>query len=181
MKQIEMNIVETEFNYVGNGRETTFVEIGIDYSKGWGLPAHAQKIISEKTDMVNVFELGDRVICELSRGTFEDEDGICSGGKWVRKTGTVDWINEMNNGLSGMVKFDDGDVQMISLIRGDEGYPGRNIQPATDKIVLPDEVLQNRYYFDDSPDEIPSHQCTEPYRKGIGQGFGSTEDGQEVE
>jgi len=178
MRQIKMHIVETEFNH-GTGREISFVEPGIDYHNGWGLPMHAQKIISEKTEMVDLFELGDRVICELKRGTYQNEDGISSGGKWINKTGIVDWVNTANNDLSGVVKFDDGDMQNISLIRGDHGYPGHNIQPAANETVLPDEILINRYYFDDRPEtKTPVY---EPYRRGIGQGFGPTEDGQEGE
>jgi len=181
MRKIKMHIVQTQHNH-GDGTETTFVSIGTDYHSGWGLPMHAQKIISEKTDMIDVFEIGDRVIVELNRGSFQDEDGISSGGKWVKKTGIIDWVNTAANGLSGSIKFDDGDIQSVSLIRGDRGYPGRNIQPAPDKTILPDEVLTDHYYFDDSPDdELPVTQCPEPYRRGIGQGFGSTEDGQEGE
>ena len=175
MRTVEMHIVKTHHNDDSERFVTTFVHIGTDYHAGWGLPMHAQKIVSEKTEQVEVFEIGDRVICEVHRGSYEDEDGISSGGKWVQKTGTVDSTHGRED-TSGFVKFDDGDIQNISLIRGDRGYPGRNIQPAPDAIVLPDEVLVNTSYLDDD-DETIDTTCPEPYRRGIGQGFGPTEDG----
>jgi len=177
MKQIKMHIVKTQHNSGSENFNTTFVHMNnTRWINGWGLPMHAQKIISEKTDMVDVFEVGDRVICELKRGTYEDEDGISSGGRWIKKTGTVESTHGHDD-TDGFVRFDDGDIQNISLIRGDNGYPGRNIQPATIEIILPNEVLKNRSYIDDPIDESPFHECPEPYRRGIGQGFGPGEDG----
>jgi len=175
MKQIQMHIVETDgFN---DRIDTTYVHLGTDYHNRWGLPAHHSKILSEKiNEMVDIFEIGDRVICEVHRGSYQDEDGISSGGKWVKKTGIVKSVHGEQD-TAGFVRFDDGDIQNISLIRGDRGYPGRNIQPATNEVVLPDEILKNTSYIDDPEIESPFHTCPEPYRRGIGQGFGPTEDG----
>ena len=175
MKRIKMNVVKTDGFREGT-IDTNYVGIDTDYHAGWGLPIHHTKIISEKIEMVAVFCEGDRVICELKRGSFQNEDGISSGDKWVRKTGMVDWVNIADDGLSGIVKFDDGDIQSISMIRGSDGYPGRNIQPAGNEIMFDSENLKN-YVYERPEEPTPYNVCHEPYRRGIGQGFGDTEDG----
>lgn len=74
-----------------------------------------------------IFKLGDRVICEVHRGQVQDDDGISTGGEWVTKFGTVEWVNHLDCTVGG-VKFDDGDYQCLSLIENSTGYPGRNIR-----------------------------------------------------
>lgn len=125
-----MHIVETLVNgSLDKESVKTFVKPGTDYQSGWGLPMHANKVIlSEKTEMVDVFEVGDRVTCEVHRGSVQNEDGICTGGEWVTKTGVVTKIYAETDGF---IEFDDFDHQAMSLIRGDRGYPGRNIQTST--------------------------------------------------
>ena len=145
----------------------TKIELSIIIRDKWGLP-----IISEGARLVEVFEIGDRVIVEVLRGSHQDENGISSGGKWVQKSGIVESAHGPSNAI-GFVRFDDGDSQATSLVRGDDGYPGRNIQAGSSQAVLPEAVL-----MDDFP-EIDNTACREPYRRGIGQGFGDTEDGQE--
>jgi len=170
MKKVKMNIIETE----GFGIETHYVLLGTNYKNGWGLPMHTQRILSEKIGEVDVFELGDRVLAEVHRGSFQNEDGISTGGKWLKKIGVVVGVYGIDD-MDGYIKFDDGDAQSVSLIRGDCGYPGRNIQPATDEIIIPEEKLVNYIY--EKP-EGQTLECPEPYRKGIGQGFGCSEDGE---
>jgi len=183
MRKIQMHIVKTTPQNVDEPDNiiTTFVALGTDFRAGWGLPIHANKIVSEEVAEVEVFEIGDRVSAELKRGTYQDEDGISSGGKWVKKTGIIESCHGIND-TSGFVKFDDGDIQSISLIRGDDGYPGRNIQSVTrDESMVDPENLKNYTYETpeelQSMDKIDATTCREPYRRGIGQGFGDTEDG----
>lgn len=125
MKKIKMHIVKTTPHNIIN-----FLPLGTDYHKGLGLPI-VHKIVSERIGIVDVFEIGDRVVCEIKRGQIIDEDGGISGGQWYTKTGTVVEIYHVG-GTSGFVEFDDGDCHSMSLIRGAHGYPGRNIQPAND-------------------------------------------------
>ena len=128
MKQHEMHVVITQVN--GKPEATpvqTFVQKGTDYRSGWGLPMHANKVIlSDDLKKVDVFEVGDRVCCQVNRGSEQNEDGLVSGGEWQTKTGTV---LEVFDEATGMVELDDFDKQTMSLIRGDRGFPGKNIQP----------------------------------------------------
>lgn len=127
MKKITMHVVKTVDRA---GYETTsFVEIGTDYHKGWGIPVSACKIISEKTEPVSVFEVGDRVIVDLWRGGAMDEDGVSSGGHAVTKCGIVTDVYGGTDGTHGFVRFDDGDKQSVRLIEGSDGHPGKNIRP----------------------------------------------------
>ena len=177
MKQIKMHIVKTTHQNVDRPEKffINYVSLGTDYHSGWGLRIDANKIISEETAMVDVLEPGDRVSADLWRGSFQDEDGISSGGKMITKTGVVESAHG-DNGTHGFIKFDDGDFQSISLIRGDDGYPGSNIQP-TDQTIIPTEKLVD-YIYEKPEEPTPFHQCPEPYRRGIGMGFGRTEDGE---
>lgn len=132
MQKVPMTVVVTKYN-LGDRVCTSYVSPETDYKSGWGLPMHANRhIISAETKDVDVFQVGDRVACEIHRGAAEDDDGISTGGCWITKHGTV--ASASPNGTNGFVEFDDGDRQSISLIRGDSGYPGRNIQPTDSKI-----------------------------------------------
>lgn len=138
MKQIKMHIVEIRHTLTKDKSETVekrYVKLGTDYHKGWGLPAHKHTIVSEKTDWVEVFEVGDRVVCDVKRGMVQDEDGINHGGEWISKPGIV---QEAFDEYRGYVKFENGDHQIMSLIRGDmSGYPGNNMQ--AEKIIKNDD------------------------------------------
>lgn len=127
-----MHIVETQVNN-NPERNTvkTYVKLGTNYRAGLDLPANANKVIvSETTEMVDVFEVGDRFCCEINRGSKQNEDGIYTGGEWITKTGVVVSASGFN---SGFVEFDDFDQQSMSLIRGNIGYPYRNMQPTQTK------------------------------------------------
>lgn len=126
-RQLKQRRNQDETNGFNDKIDITYVHIGTDYHNGWGLPVHHSKILSEKIEMVDVFDIGDIVVCDVHRGSNENEDGISSGGKWVKKTGVVtDAYGK--NGTEGFVKFYDGNNQSMSLIRGNKGFPGRDIQ-----------------------------------------------------
>lgn len=160
MKQIKMHIIEITHTLTTDGSETVekmYVKLGTDYHNGWGLPAHQHTIVSEKTDWVEVFEVGDRVVCDVKRGMVQDEDGINHGGRWLSKPGIVtDAFDEYH----GYVEFDDGDRQIMSLIRGDlSGYPGNNMQ--AEKIIRSDDgtvtVVNARIRVTTSEEDFDKH------------------------
>ena len=130
MKKIEMNVVTLRHFLTIDGSEKIedwYYRIG-ELNKTKGLPMHTDSVIKEQIKNVDVMEKGDRVIADIKRNSFTDEDGISSGGQWVSKIGTV--VSVMPNGIDGQIDFDDGDTQAISLIRGNKtGYPGNNIEP----------------------------------------------------
>ena len=127
MKKININLVVTKINGTED-EQNTYVPMDVDHKAGWGLPMHANNVIvSAEVVSVDLLELGDEVMIEVKRGSIEDEDGLVDGGKWVKKSGVIDHVYA--DGLQGFVKFYDGDSQAVSMIRDDDGYPGKNIQP----------------------------------------------------
>jgi len=125
-------------------------------------------------------ENGDKIIIEQCVGSYQDEDGISTGGTWIDIEGV--WVvssgEYAHDGIGSMYDDHGNHVQSVDADMKYNGFPYRNVRMAqTTKITLADEVLRDRYYFDDDENESPVHQCHEPYRRGIGQGFGPTEDG----
>lgn len=72
--------------------------------------------------MESILNIGDRVSVEVHRGSSESEEGICTGGGWILKSGVV----AKQIGASILVRFDDGDEQVMSPVVGAVGYPYRN-------------------------------------------------------
>jgi hypothetical protein len=135
MKKVQMRIVKTNGFTRPDGSDiidTSYISDTNDksYLNGWQMPAHAKKIISDTIESVDVFEVGDRVMCEVHRDSVQDDDGIVTGGAWRTKTGIVESVTHDH---LCCVKFDDGDYQYMSPIRGSYGYPGKNIQPTLQK------------------------------------------------
>ena len=126
MKNMKIHLIETSLPN-GADRTKTYVDIGTNYLQGFGIPV-AHVILSVEDVDVNVFEPGDRVSCEVLRGSQHDIDNNVSwGGFWTKKTGTIISAHGEQNTM-GFIEFDDGDIQSMSLIQGDKGYPGRNAQ-----------------------------------------------------
>ena len=67
-------------------------------------------------------QLGDRIVVELRRGGRQNKDGIYSGGGWVEKAGTV--VERVAEAM--LVRFDDGDLQVMNQRFGNDGWPARN-------------------------------------------------------
>lgn len=83
------------------------------------LPWAAAEIAANGMRDVEEFEVGDRVTCELWRGSVENDEGISSGGSAVTKSGSVESVSKY-----GMfVEFDDGDRQAMEKYNGCSGYP----------------------------------------------------------
>jgi hypothetical protein len=131
MKTVTMRVVKTNGFTKQDGSyviDTSYITDVNDksYLDGWHLPAHAKKIISDTVESVDILEQGDRVMCEVHRGSAQSDDGIVSGGSWRTKTGVVESVTYDH---LAFIKFDDGDYQSMNPIRGSYGYPGKNIQP----------------------------------------------------
>ena len=124
MKTMLMGVVKT--GGMKNTVDTSYIADVNDksYLHGYHIPAHAKNIISHNVEDVEIMETGDRVLCELHRYS-SDDDSVITGGHWESKIGTV---NQLFDDNSVLVCFDDGDVQIMSGIRGSHGYPGKNIQ-----------------------------------------------------
>jgi len=136
MKTVTMRVVKTNGFTRPDGSDvidTSYITDVNDksYLEGWYLPAHKKQIVYDTIESVDVFEAGDRVICEVHRDSVQDDNGIVTGGAWRIKTGVVDSVYGRNDCF---VHFDDGDMQSMSAIRGCAGYPGKNIQPITREV-----------------------------------------------
>ena len=131
-------------------------------------------------------ENGDKIIIEKCVGSYQDEDGISTGGKWIDIEGV--WVvstgEYANDGNGSMFDHNGNHIQSVGADMRYNGFPYRNVRMAELTKIASSEVLnetpkhlRDRYYFDDDENEPIVQQCPEPYRRGIGQGFGPTEDG----
>jgi len=97
------------------------------FNQGYGLPAGKIKVLNKELVILPVYELNDRVTVDVHRGSIENEDGISTGGQWYIKSGIItDVYSTLFN--NGFVEFDDGGCQSVSLIHGNNGFPGKNIR-----------------------------------------------------
>lgn len=74
-----------------------------------------------------IFETGDHIEVELHRGGLEDDDGITTGGGWIKQNGVVHVEWEKNGIPMGFLRNENGDhIQTMDFVAGSVNYPYRN-------------------------------------------------------